>query len=133
MVVDRSQAGTNRDARVQRGQARDMPATMRISSPAFHREVRRAVPPSTDNSACFVIEGADPGAGVTSLPLGFGVLQLGSDEPGVPVVRAMTMQFLAISFMADNVPAGPGTITLHRRPEGGSFSPAATFEFNTSN
>jgi hypothetical protein len=52
--------------------------------------------------------------------------------PGVPVAVDSTARSLAVSFMADNVPAGPWIAKLWRRPVGGTFAVAASFSVPVS-
>lgn len=85
-------------------------------------------------SAQFVIEGSDPGAGVTTFDLAIGGgMVLGEGLPGIPVSVPAVLRWVATSWFSDNAPAGQWTIELWRNR--GTIGPqqVATFLFNTTN
>lgn len=69
---------------------------------------------------------------VTSVVLEYAGFQLLEDLPGVPVASPMHTATVAVSWLSDDVPAGPWTLTLQKRPSGGGFSDVATFSVSTS-
>jgi hypothetical protein len=76
--------------------------------------------------------GANPGIGQTSVNMLSDGGLLIAGQPGVPVALRMTAVDVTVTFMADNVPAGPGIATLWRRSHNGDFNTAAQFTFQTS-
>ena len=74
----------------------------------------------------YVAYGSASGS-VTTVSLFLGGGTMLQDEIGVPVAEKMTATGVATTFLADSQPSGTWTATLWRRPNGGSWSPAATF------
>lgn len=80
----------------------------------------------------FTCYGGSAAAGVTELVLTMDGGELVDGEPAVPVATAMTSDKVAVSWLSDSTPAGAWTLTLYRRPVGGTFSSVATFSVTTS-
>lgn len=78
------------------------------------------------------VYGESLAAGQTTVQLSPDGGALVADAPGVPVAVAMLARYVAVSFMAGSVPSGPWIATLWRRPVGGTFAVASTFQFATS-
>lgn len=136
MPIDLSQEGENRD--VQQTMLRGGPpmrsALANARLPFGMGDGMRLFGPIAQSvSAQIVVEGQDPGAGVTSLPLSFGGgMALGEGLPGIPVSVPVVMRWVATSWLSSNEPAGQWTLELWRRRGTSSPQLAATFLVNTS-
>lgn len=136
MPIDLSQEGENRDVRATRlrGGPSQRASLANARLPFGMGDGMRLLGAQAQSvSAQLVVEGTDPGAGVTAVPLAFGGgMELGEGQPGVPVGMPVVMRWVATSWMSDNEPSGPWTLELWVRRDGGSFNLAATFDANTT-
>ena len=118
-MTSRDRAGVNRDARL----------TPRRGALPSGSE-RNPVLPIGLHRYCLVFEGADAGAGVTSIELKHGGISV--RDLGVPVPSTMRTGPVAATFLATGSPLGDSwTLTLEvRQPKSDVFEDKATFEVN---
>ncbi len=127
--------GRNRDLQAQRSaggpQARS--ALLHGRLPLSAGEGQRLAGPVLESvSATMVLEGSDLGA-VTTVPLSFGKLDLGTGQPGIPVCRPFALRWVAASFLATIGGGDPWTLRLWVHRAGGvGFSEVRTLEVDTA-
>ena len=133
MGIDYSRAG------VSRGRVADETAPKTTVDLTWARSRRDQVrePPvaATAGPVTFVIEGSTAVAGATTVDLAHGGMLLTDEAPGVPTPVNLTLDSVAVSFIADSTPAGDWTLVLQTRNAAAGevyFYDAATFDFATS-